>query len=211
MTMRTALCIGFVAAFAGLFVAAAKDTSITVDPPAKGAVTFDDGLLAWGRIYKVVSHPRCSNCHVGKDNIPMWSGPSYGTTRRHGMNINAGESRIGAEAVLCSTCHTTSAAGNDTPHAAPRVNLPWHLAPVEFEWFGKSAPQICAQLRDPKRNGGRSALALAEHLRDDSHHGGFVQWGWNPGGGRDPVPFTLQDHVNDVLAWGAAGMPCPTE
>ena len=64
---------------------------------AEGAVSTEEGLAAWARIYEVASHPRCANCHVGKDNLPMWSGPGYGETRPHGMNIDAGLSRIGAE------------------------------------------------------------------------------------------------------------------
>ena len=68
---------------------------------AAPTLTRQEGLEAWARIYEVVSHPRCSNCHAGPDNRPMWSGPSYGKARFHGMNVNAGESRIGAEAIAC--------------------------------------------------------------------------------------------------------------
>src|SRR5262245_23087442 len=71
------------------------------------ALAQDAGLAAWTRIYEVFSHPRCANCHVGPDNLPIWSGPSYGPKARpHGMNINAGESRVGAEYIACSSCHT---------------------------------------------------------------------------------------------------------
>ncbi|MEO0946478.1 MAG: hypothetical protein AAFY06_16925 [Pseudomonadota bacterium] len=176
--------------------------NVTIDPPA--AATRDEGLAAFSRIYEVVSHPRCSNCHVGADNRPMWSGPSYGTTRPHGMNINAGESRIGAETLPCATCHVENARLNDTPHAAPQVAMSWQLAPVEAEWFGKSAVEICTQLRDPDRNGGRDMLDLASHLDHDL----ILHWAWNPGGGREPAPYSLQEHVNDILIWGVAGFPC---
>ncbi|WP_368186883.1 hypothetical protein [Aestuariibius sp. HNIBRBA575] len=183
--------------------AAMGDTQI--NPPAAGSVSVVQGLQAWDRIYDVASHPRCSNCHVGAENVPMWSGPSYGETRPHGMNINAGESRIGVEYVLCSTCHTTSTRGNETPHEPPRVDATWMLAPVAAEWFGKSSTEVCHQLRDPDRNGGRDYLELAQHLDHDV----ILHWAWNPGGGREPAPYSLQEHVDDVLAWGVAGMPCP--
>ncbi len=200
-------------AFPGLLLAAERE--LKIEPPAEGSVTVEAGLAAFKRIYEVTSHPRCSNCHVGADNIPMWSGPSYGETRNHGMNIHAGESRIGAETILCSACHTTLVEGragaNDVPHAAPRVALAWQLAPVEFAWFGKSAAEICAQLSDPERNGGRDFLALARHLAEDAGHDGFVKWGWEPGGGRQPAPYSLQEHIDDIFAWGAAGQPCPAE
>lgn len=180
--------------------------TVEIIPPA--SATLDEGLAAWDRIYEVTSHPRCSNCHVGADNRPMWSGPSYGRTRPHGMNIDAGESRIGAETLLCSTCHMDrEGGGNDIPHAAPQVAMAWRLAPVEAEWFGKSSVEICHQLRDPERTDGRDFMAIAEHLDHDL----ILHWAWAPGGTREPAPYSLQEHVNDVLIWGVAGTPCPED
>jgi hypothetical protein len=182
---------------------------VKIDPPA--TATLDEGLAAWSRIYEVVSHPRCANCHTGPSDVPMWSGLSYGAARPHGMNIRAGESRIGAEFMPCQACHTTAAEvredANATPHAAPRVAASWQLAPVEAWWFGRTSPQICAQLRDPDQNGGRDFVALAEHLGHDV----ILHWAWNPGGNREPAPYSLQEHVDDLLIWGVAGMPCPQD
>lgn len=201
--MRYALILGLTL---GATVAFAEGKTVTIAPPA--LVSKEDGLAAWARVYEVASHPRCSNCHVGADNLPMWSGPSYGRTRPHGMNINAGESRIGAEYVQCGTCHALRETGaNDAPHMAPQVAMSWQLAPVEAEWFGKSSVEICQQLRDPERNGGRDYMDLASHLDHDL----ILHWAWAPGGGREPAPYSLQEHVNDVLAWGVAGYPCPGE
>lgn len=181
---------------------------VEINPPAAGTVSQDQALAAWEKIYAVASHPRCSNCHVGASNRPMWSGPSYGKTQVHGMNVNAGESRIGAETIPCATCHTTKSTdwenANATAHAAPRVAMAWQLAPVEAEWFGKSSDEVCNQLRDPARNGGRDFMDIAGHLDHDL----ILHWAWNPGGGREPAPYSLQDHVNDVLTWGVGGMPC---
>lgn len=182
----------------------AAGDKVVIDPPAEGSVSRADGLDAWARIYKVASHPRCANCHVGPSTRPMWSGPAYGRTRVHGMNIDAGESRMGVETLPCATCHVERATLNDVPHAAPQVAAAWRLAPVEADWFGKSSDEICNQLRDPERNGGRTAHEIAEHLDHDV----ILHWAWNPGGGREPAPYSLQEHVNDVLAWGAAGQPC---
>lgn len=178
------------------------------EQPAAATAGREEGLEAWARIHEVVSHPRCSNCHAGPDNRPMWSGPSYGKTRFHGMNINAGESRIGAETIACSTCHTTLSSGRDdantVPHAAPRVAADWRMAPVEAHWFGKSGVEICRQLRDPERNGNRTFQELADHLDHDV----ILHWAWNPGAGREAAPYSLKEHVDDILLWGAAGMPC---
>jgi len=181
---------------------------VEIKPPAEGSVSTAQALEAWDRIYEVASHPRCSNCHVGADNIPMWSGPSFGKTRPHGMNINAGDSRIGAEFILCETCHTTKSEdwenANTVPHAAPRVAASWQLAPVEAEWFGKSSVEICRQLRDPDQNGNRDFMGIAGHLDHDL----ILHWAWKPGGTREPAPYSLQEHVDDILIWGVGGMPC---
>ncbi|CCV04874.1 hypothetical protein MESS2_1440021 [Mesorhizobium metallidurans STM 2683] len=53
----------------------------------------------------------------------------------------------------------------------------WHLAPVEMAWFGQSSAQICARIKDPARNGGRSLGDVALHVRNDR----LVGWGWVPG------------------------------
>lgn len=179
--------------------------------PAEGSISREQGLEAFDRIYEVASHPRCANCHVGEDNIPMWSGPSYGKTRPHGMNINAGESRMGAETLLCQTCHITTENLESAPHAAPHYGIDWSLAPVEFEWFGKSELEICEQLKNPDTNGGRDWEGLIDHLIHDAELSGPVLWGWNPGGTREPAPYSLQQHVDDMAIWGVAGQPCPTQ
>ena len=51
----------------------------------------------------------------------MWTVASESKTRPHGMNIGAGASRIGAETLVCSTCHMTSTAPNEVPHAPPHI------------------------------------------------------------------------------------------
>lgn len=194
---------------AALLLAAAAPSLAEVDINPPASATEAEGLEAWSRIYEVASHPRCANCHTGASDRPMWSGPSYGTARPHGMNIRAGESRMGAETIRCATCHTTKDTdwdnANTIPHAAPRVAMDWALAPVEAAWFGRSSFEICAQLRDPALNGDRDMLALAEHLDHDL----ILHWAWNPGGDREPAPYSLQEHVDDILIWGTAGFPCP--
>jgi len=188
-------------------VAAENKAASEMSPP--GGVGKSEGLEAWRRIEAVVTHPRCANCHVGPDNIPMWTVVGENKTRPHGMNIRAGESRTGAGTLVCSACHMTSMAPNEVPHAPPHVGLPWQLAPVEFVWFGKTGAEICVQMRDPKRNGGRDAAGLVEHLWHDAERNGFIPWGWNPGGGRSTPPGTFERHAKDVTMWGAAGQPCP--
>ena len=40
----------------------------------------------------------------------------------------------------------------------------WGLAPIEMAWQGKSVGQICEQVKDRKRNGGRDLTLLHEHM-----------------------------------------------
>lgn len=200
--------------FAASLLAAAPPahSESTLDIPLvpPGSATIEEGTAAWGRIHDVVSHPRCANCHVGPEGIPMWSGPSFGDTPKpHGMNVQAGESRMGVETLVCSTCHALSTQPNERAHAAPHVGLAWQLPPPDFAWWSRTSAEICAQLSDPERNGGRDWMGLAEHLVTDAGHQGFVLWGWDPGGTREPAPYSLEAHVADVLIWGIAGTPCP--
>lgn len=127
------------------------------------------------------------------------------------MNIDAGKNRIGNKTLICSTCHTTlkkpDPKANLEPHAAPRVAQVWGLAPVGAEWFGKSSSHICNQLRDPERNGNRSIREVAVHLDHDR----VLRWAWNPGGDREPAPHSLQEVMDALMKWAAAGTPCPSE
>lgn len=199
--------LAYVLALMATPVLSAGDT-VDIALLPEGSDSLDAGLEAWDRIYEVTSHPRCSNCHVGTSERPMWSGPSYGNARVHGMNIRAGDSRIGAEYLPCSSCHAlTGQGGNDAPHMAPQVAADWQLAPIEADWFGRTSSEICHQLRDPNLNGFRTVEDLATHLDHDV----ILHWAWAPGGGREPAPYSLQEHVNDILAWGAAGQPCIDE
>ena len=172
--------------------------------------TRDDGLETWDKIYEVLSHPRCSNCHVGSDNRPRWSGPSYdqayGETekgwRYHGMNVNADHSRIGIMTLPCSTCHQQE--NSDIKHGPPGSHV-WALAPVEMEWFGKSSEEVCLRLKSPETNGGRTLDEVAAHIDHDD----LVHWGWEPGPGREPAPYGRKETVAFIQAWAAAGAPCP--
>lgn len=164
----------------------------------------DAGAQVWERIFAVVSHPRCANCHVGDDGRPAWDGLGYGGNRLHGMNIVADESRIGAETVPCRTCHIGAAGPNDVPHAAPQLDDAWRLAPIELAWRGKTSAEVCAQLRDPDANDGFDTAALSEHVRTSA----FVRYGFMPGVGRIPAPGSADALAEDLLIWGAAGMPC---
>jgi hypothetical protein len=74
-------------------------------------------------------------------------------------------------------------------------------------WEGKSLAQICVQLKDPKRNGGRDIAAILKHVSTDS----LVKWGWNPGPGRTPAPGTNAEFAALLTAWADTGAHCPPQ
>jgi hypothetical protein len=173
---------------------------------SSSALAQHTGLAVWSKIHDVFSHPRCANCHVGPDNVPIWSGSSYGAKARpHGMNINAGTSRSGTESIACNACHSEH--NVPLPHGPPGAHG-WRLAPVTMQWFGKSSAEICAQIKDPTRNGNKLTIAeVAEHIKDDDP---LVLWGWDPGPGREPAPYSKDQLITFLENWDKAGAPCPT-
>ncbi len=149
-------------------------------------------------VHAVLSHPRCANCHVGADGIPLVGDES----EPHAQNVRAGESRMGIETAPCGTCHR--ATNNPLLGGAPGAEG-WALPPVEMAWALRSAREICEQIRDPDRNGGRTLAEVAEHVAEDP----LVVWGWAPGPGRNPAPGTPEAAAAAIRAWDAAGAPCP--
>ncbi|MGJ8594427.1 hypothetical protein [Sulfitobacter sp.] len=169
-----------------------------------GAQAQEGGTAAWERIFAVASHPRCTNCHVGESGRPAWDDLGYAKDRVHGMNIVAGESRIGAESIPCRVCHISAEGANDVPHAAPQIDDAWRLPPVELAWRGKSSIEVCQQLRDPEMNDGFDMSELVDHVLTSA----FVNYGFKPGAGRIPAPGSSEELAQDLQVWAAAGTPC---
>jgi hypothetical protein len=124
----------------------------------------------------------------------------------HAFNVMRGAdgSGFGNPGLRCTTCHFES--NSSILHGPPGAPA-WHLAPAEMAWFGKSSAQICAQIKDPDRNGGRTLAEVAEHVRDDA----LVGWGWAPGPGREPAPGSAGETFAALERWAAAGAPCPAD
>ena len=159
----------------------------------------------FNEIGKVVTHPRCLNCH------PVGDHPLQGTDHHeHQPPVPRGESNDGIAGLTCQACHsehnfTLVGVGAGASYRSIPGNPRWALAPKEFAWEGKSLGEICRQIKDEKRNGGRSLALLQEHFaRDD-----LVAWGWAPGEGREPAPGTQQQLGALVQAWIDSGAACP--
>jgi hypothetical protein len=121
--------------------------------------------------------------------------------RPHEPLVVRGADGHGAPGMRCETCHH---AANFDPARVPG-HPQWHVAPIEMAWEGKALTQICEQIKDPARNGGKTIAELVHHLGEDS----LVGWGWAPGAGRTPVPGTQKEFGALAKAWAEAGAPCP--
>jgi hypothetical protein len=147
---------------------------------------------------KVIQHPRCLNCHPAGDRPTQ-------TDRMHPHMpmVVRGDGGMGATAMRCTTCHHDH---NFDPANVPG-NPKWLLAPPEMAWAGKSLAQICVQIKDKTRNGGRDMPALIHHMAEDD----LVGWGWHPGGNRTPAPGTQKQFGELFAAWAASGAYCPAK
>ena len=145
---------------------------------------------------KVLTHARCTNCHPPDDS------PRQGDSKKiHDPPVTRGAGGHGTFITACHSCHQDRNSPDAPVPGAPQ----WHLAPKEMAWLGVSLPQLCAQLKDPARNGHRNLEQIIEHSAKDP----LVGWAWAPGPGRIPAPGT-QERLGALLtAWAAAGAACP--
>jgi hypothetical protein len=169
-------------------------SALAIAQPAK-----PDGRQAFGVVARVLQSPRCLNCHPSGDR-PLQTDQA----KPHAMNISRATVAAG---VPCSTCHqernseAIGVAGG--PPGAPHWGLPAADMPLVFQ--GKSATQLCEQLKDPARNGRKTLAQLVEHVSHDP----LVLWGWQPGGKRSLPPVPHAQFVTAFTTWVNAGAPCP--
>lgn len=152
-------------------------------------------------IGKVLTHPRCMNCH------PAGAHPLQGAGREHNPPVWRADTQTGAIGTTCAQCHTQ--ANVPLHEAATYKSVPghprWGLAPLSMAWEGKSVGDICRQIKDPKLNGGRDLALLHEHIAKDD----LVAWGWDPGAGWQPAPGNQETTGKLVQAWIDTGAQCP--
>ena len=165
------------------------------DTTARSRALFEEAA-------KVITHPRCLNCHPATDH------PLQGDDQHvHQPSVLRGEAGDGIPGLSCTACH--GGRNVDVIPGGSYQSIPgnprWTLAPIEMAWEGKSVTQICEQLKDPKRNGGRDLKLLLEHMAKDD----IVAYGWHPGSGRNPVPGTQELFGELIQAWIDTGTACP--
>ena len=195
--------------FSGLLSACGSQRPVTlptVDPghlrePSAFAVIEDEAERSRALFLeasRVLLHPRCVNCHPSGD-VPL-----------QGMNmlphdppVTRGPENAGVVGMECQGCHQDQNLAHARIPGAPN----WHVAPLEMAWVGKSPRQICEQMKDPERNGGKSLAEIVEHNAHDK----LVAWGWSPGHDREPAPGTQERFGAIVAAWVNTGAECPAE
>jgi len=168
--------------------------SLTACSRSAAAQTADPGLF--DPIASVVTHPRCMNCHQGDSPRQTDAGIP------HQPPVVRGKDGHGAPALPCQTCHQAT----NTPDGSVPGVANWHLAPLSMKWEGLTKRQICQEMKDPARNGGRrTGEAVIEHMKVDP----LVLWAWTPGARRTTPPISHQKFVEALEAWVHGGMPCP--
>lgn len=186
-----------------LVAALALTTRAQISPPSTAPSATTSGASApaasgdhFLAIASVLQSPRCRNCHPA-DGAPH----IRDDFRKHGMNVSRKSPNAG---LPCITCHRSTNA--PMLHGPPGVTN-WHMPPDEtpMVFVGLSPHDLCVQLKDSDKNGGKSLAELREHFAKDP----FVLWGWNPGEGRTKPPITHAELVSHVDAWIAQGAPCP--
>jgi hypothetical protein len=97
-------------------------------------------------------------------------------------------------------------------HGADAHDIPEHPRPsalgarAAIDGLGRQSPgEICRQLKDKTRNGGRDLALLQEHIAKND----LVAWGWNPGAGREPALARQELAGRLAQAWIDSGAECP--
>ena len=190
--LSTSMLSGYAASQTASYTLASPQSFTSIaDTEVRSAAMFTE-------LGKVLTHPRCVNCHPAGDR------PRQGDeSRLHQPPVGRGLDGHGTETMRCSICHQNA---NFDPGRVPG-HPEWHLAPREMAWEGKTVAEICDQIKDPARNGCRKVEDLIHHIGTDT----LVGWAWHPGFGRSPAPGTQKEAGALVEAWVNTGVACPAK
>lgn len=198
------IALGAAALILPLAIAAAPKQKVEELKPVSAFSSIADkdqrAVAIFEEMGKVILHPRCVNCH------PRTDRPLQGDAQvAHNPPVTRGPADHGAPGLECSTCHGPRNVGFANGTGSIPGHPEWHVAPIEMAWEGKTLGQICEQIKDRRRNGGKTLAQIAEHNAHDT----LVGWGWNPGPGRQKVPGTQAEFGELTRAWIASGAKCP--
>lgn len=194
------LAAGFLHANRNVIASVAKSNAGSAK--SSGAAARPDATAsqaAFLQVYKVLTSPRCQNCHPAGD-APLQGDDSH----VHIQNVKRGADGRGVTAMRCDTCHQE----HNLPGAhMPPGNPKWSLPPAEHKmvFVGRAPGALCRQLKDPKQNGGRALEQLFDHVAHDD----LVGWGWHPGDGRTLPPLSREETAAAMRRWIDGGAACP--
>ncbi|PYT00251.1 MAG: hypothetical protein DMF65_08625 [Acidobacteria bacterium] len=165
-----------------------------------------EGLAAWQKVYSVLTHPRCINCHTATNY------PQQGDDRhRHFANVVRGPEGQGVPGLNCATCHQTANADSTGVPGAQG----WHLAPLSMAWQDRddrvlSSAAVCRAVTDRSKNENLDGPGLLKHHAEAE----LVRWAWTPGRRIDGTtrttpPLSHAEFVEATRRWVEAGRPCP--
>jgi hypothetical protein len=172
-----------------------EETVAAAPDPAKAKAAFKEAAT-------VFFSARCANCHPASDT------PTQGDEMTpHTMGVTRGKEGNGVYGQRCTTCHQNENLAGD--HMPPGTSKDWHMPPADQKMVfqGLTAGQLCANFKDPSKNGGHKTLAGAMehvHKRDP-----LVTWAWDPGNGRTLPPMSFDAFAAKVQEWVDNGGACP--
>ena len=161
--------------------------------------TLAASRAAFLAVYAVLMSPRCMNCHPAGD-APLQGDDSH----VHIQGVKRGVDGKGLYALKCAACHQeTNPPGLNMPPGNPRWHLPTAAMPLVFQ--GLSPRELALQLKDPRRNGGKTLGQLVEHVS----HDGLVLGAWQPGEGRTLPPLPHAEFAARFKEWVDKGAAVP--
>jgi hypothetical protein len=132
----------------------------TLQPPSAFAAISDPAERSraiFGEAAKVLTHPRCMNCHPATDRVLQG-------------NDNHPHQPVATRQTPCVTCHTDR---NFTLHErASYRSIPRHSR--WMGWRGRASRSARFAGRSRTATGGHNLSLLHEHLAHDD----LVAWGW---------------------------------
>ena len=168
-------------------------------PARPGKQDVNVSSAAFLQVYRVLTSPRCQNCHPPGD-APLQGDDGH----EHLQNVKRGKDGHGVYGMHCDACHQAkNLAGEHMPPGNPKWALP--LPEQKMVFVGRSPGELCRQLKDTKQNGGRTLAMLLDHVANDD----LVGWAWNPGDGRTPPPLSRVETAAQMKVWVEGGAACP--
>ena len=158
----------------------------------------------FNEVAKVVTHPRCMNCH------PAGEHPTQGNDQHEHMPPTcAARPASASPGVLLGLPHREELhAGRHRRDATRAFRAIRAGSSRRSRWRGRASrsARSASSSRTRSATAARSLALLHEHFAKDD----LVAWGWAPGEGREPAPGTQQQLGELAQAWIDTGAECPS-